>query len=1131
MNYHKLLSKQIARYLPEELRETPEMVKFLGIVSDSYKALDRDRELAQRAFTISEEEYVQLNEQLKHEIDLKKLSVEQLKAAVSTISGVAPQTDSDDLLAIARLLSQQVSQRKNAEEVFVSLVANLQSGVLLENENRQIVYTNQVFCDLFGIPVAPHLLQGMDCSNTAEDTKSMFRKPEQFVQRIDKLLQQKQLVTGEILELVNGSVFQRDYIPIYIDDKYKGHLWSYTDITERKRTQDAIEQSELKNRLIMNGALDAIVTIDRMGLITFWNPQAEKVFGWKSTEVIGRKLSETIVPDVHRASHEQGMKRYAATRQGPVLGKQMELPAINRDGHEFLIELYIVAIKQGDDEFFCSFIRDISERKKNEIELERLSLVASANKNGIVLVGLDGRIFWANQGFSKLTAYSHDDIIGRTPIELCKGPFSDRTSLKTMIDAFATGQSFDIEGIHYRKDGTWFWGKTQGQPVTNQQGEITHYFSMIEDVSTEKVVQRKLKEYEERLRMALTNVGDNYWEHDFKTNRTYFSNPSNNLLGFELEEHTNVASLWWSRVYPDDRKILEENDDRYKSGVISNHHNEYRMIHNDGTIHWVLDRGVVTEKDEDGKPLKIIGTHIDITRQKQLELELTYAKEAAEESTRAKEQFLANMSHEIRTPINAIMGMANQLTKTALDTDQQFYLNTIQSATDNLLIIINDILDLSKIEAGKLTLEKIGFEPQLIVGRAMQVMMHRAEEKGLAFTHSYCDPSLSPVLIGDPYRLNQILLNLISNAIKFTEKGCIDIRCGVLTEDDTRQTVELTVSDTGIGMDESFAQNLFEKFRQEDASVTRRFGGTGLGMSICKNLVDLMGGTIRVESQKGVGTSVVFAISFQKGGPEHLPIRKTGQVNTTILDGKRILMVDDNEMNRLVASTILRNYGVVIEEAQNGLEAIEKIQQYPFDIVLMDVQMPVMDGVEATRIIRRTISEELPVIALTAFAIKGDSQKFIAAGMNDYLSKPFEENQLLTVVSRWLEKPPVAIQLPAIPSPPLFDLAKLRNIAGDDEPFVEQMVVLFMEQGPNSVLEIKEAYASEDFDTMQKVAHRMKPSADYMGIDSVKDTLVDIEKNASIYRTSERLHKLITELEDRLCQAVKGLQETYIDKK
>ncbi|WP_375447707.1 PAS domain S-box protein [uncultured Fibrella sp.] len=1113
MSYHKLLSKQITKFLPDELLKNPGITKFLEVISDSYKALDRDRGLAERAFVISEEEYVQLHDKLKYEIDVKKLSIEKLKEAVSTISGVDVKNDSDDLLTIARLLNQQVTKRKNAEEVFTSLVANMQSGILLEDENRKIVFTNYVYCQLFDINKTPELLKDSSYIDTIDQTKNLFKYPDLFIDRVNELVAKRKLVKGDILELANGNIYQRNYIPIYIDGKYKGHLWSYTNITERKKNQDALEQSELKNRLIMNAALDAIITIDKGGLITFWNPQSEHIFGWKADEVIGKKISDVIIPDVHRANHERGMKHYLETSHGPVLGKQMELPAVKKDGAVFPIELYIMSVKQGNDEFFCSFIRDISERKKNEAELERLSLVASANKNGIVFVDLTGKIVWSNEGFGKLTLYSNDEIIGRTPIELCRGTFSDRASVKIMLTAFEQGQPFDIEGIHYRKDGTWFWGRTSAQPVIGQQGSVLHYFSMIEDISAEKVAQLKLKEYEERLRMALTNVGDNYWEHDFRTGKTYFSNPSSSMLGYQLTEATNVAQLWWSRVHPDDKKILELSDKQYKAGLISNHHYQYRMVHNDETVHWVLDRGVVTEKDEQEKPLKIIGTHIDITRQKQLELELTYAKEVAEESTKAKELFLANMSHEIRTPMNAIMGMANQLSKTQLNSDQQFYLSTIQSATDNLLVIINDILDLSKIEAGKLTLETIGFEPKLVIGRAMQVMMHKAEEKGLAFTNSFCDSHLSPVLIGDPYRLNQILLNLISNAIKFTEKGTVDIKCHVLDEDETTQLIKATVSDSGVGMHDSFSRTILQKFRQEDASITRRFGGTGLGLSICKNLVELMGGTMHVDSKKGLGTSVSFTIPFYKGTQDNLPVKAPDQVDTSLIARKRILVTDDNEMNRLVASTILLNYGAIIEEAHNGLEALEQLQQQPFDLVLMDVQMPVMDGVEATRAIRTSISEELPVIALTAFALKGDCEKLLATGMSDYLSKPFEETQLLAVVAKWLARAKPFLPDEEEQALPLFDLSALRGIAKGDEAFVSKMVSLFMDYGPASVQEIKDAYTTRDFDKIRKTAHRFKPSIDNLCIASLKDDIRLLEKEAGNSLPLEQLEQLIAKLD------------------
>ncbi|MGF2411695.1 MAG: PAS domain S-box protein, partial [Ferruginibacter sp.] len=1260
MSYHRLLKKQVNKFLPEALQEHPELNDFLTAVNESYIACERDAALADRAFRISEEEYIEINNQLKHEAEVKRQSIEKIKEAIGTITGDEKSNGSDDLLIIARYLNQQVNKRKSAEQVFTSLITNMQSAVLLEDETRHIVFTNQQFCDMFAIPASPAALQGADCTNSAEQSKFLFKDPEAFVKGINKLLKKRELVTAEVLELADGKIFERDYIPIFLEKKYKGHFWSYTDITEKKRAQNVIEKSELTNRLIMNAALDAIVIINDRSEITFWNPQAEKIFGWAEHEVLSKKLAETIIPRQYRAAHEKGMNNFHTTGDGPVLNKIIELTAVNKQQVLFPIELSIIPVKQETGTFFCGFIRDISDRKKAEADLKasqelwqfalegagdgvweydfetqeiffskqykkmlgyednefsnnarewtsrihpddiaiieqtdkdyfsnaitfhqqeyrvkhkngnylwildrgkiinytasgkpkriigthtditarkkteeeykRISVVASANENGVVFTDAEGKIFWSNEGFIELTGFTKQEVIGKTPLELGEGPLSKSDALLSMVTAFFEGRSFNVELIHYKKDKTWFWARVTGQAMLDGNGKVVQYFAIVENISAEKEVQRKLKQYDERLKLALTNVGDNYWEHNFLTGKTFFSNNINELLGYTVEEYDDAATLWWDCVHPNDRDMLVENDKGYKLGLIDHHTNEYRVVHKNGKIRWVYDRGVVTEKDERGKPLIIVGTHIDITerklseqaitikeekyrsiianmnlgllevdnhetiqfanqsfcemsgytleeligrkastlfvkgenqeyietknemrkkgisdayevclqnksgevkwwlisgapryndngdlvgsigihlditQQKLLELELIDAREQAESSVNAKQTFLANMSHEIRTPMNAILGMANQLSKSKLNKDQHFYLNTIHSAADNLLIIINDILDLSKIDAGKLTLEKIGFEPKAVMSRVMQVMVHRAEEKGLNFINSFCDARMSPILLGDPYRLNQVLLNLISNAIKFTQKGNVDITCRVKEDLPTKQTVQLTVTDTGIGMDESFAKNLFDKFSQEDSSVVRKYGGTGLGMSISKELVDLMGGKINVSSKKGEGTSISIIIDFEKGTIDDLPFKEIVATDTSLLQGKKVLVTDDNEMNQLVAATILLNYGAEITEAFNGAEAIEKIKETNFDIVLMDIQMPVMDGFEATKVIRESISTTLPIIALTANAINGDDQKCIAAGMNDYLSKPFEESQLLNLVTKWLGK-------------------------------------------------------------------------------------------------------------------------------
>jgi PAS domain S-box-containing protein len=544
-----------------------------------------------------------------------------------------------------------------------------------------------------------------------------------------------------------------------------------------------------------------------------------------------------------------------------------------------------------------------------------------------------------------------------------------------------------------------------------------------------------------------------------------------------------------------------------------------------GDIRWWLISGA-PRFDNSGDLAGSIGIHLDITNQKLLEIELTEAKELAEESTKSKETFLANMSHEIRTPMNAIIGMSTQLAKTNLDSTQQFYLETIHSASDNLLVIINDILDFSKIDAGKLQLERIGFGPKELLNSALRVLSHRAEEKGLSLNNVFFDPAISPVLMGDPYRLNQVLINLISNAIKFTEKGKVDISCDVLNDSLLSQTIQITVKDTGIGMEANFLDCLFEKFSQEDASVTRQHGGTGLGMSICKDLINLMGGEIHVKSKKGIGSTILLKIKFDKGTFENLPEKPIFEVDSKILFDKKVLLVDDNQMNRLVAATILSNHGAIITTAQNGKEAVEILEKIPFHIVLMDIQMPVMDGVEATAIIRSKISKELPIVALTANAIKGDNDKYLAAGMNGYLSKPFIEKDLLNMVALWLNKiESVKFAFSdSTSADKLYDLTILQNVGRGDNEFVDKMISLFIAETPAKLIAMEQSYRLHDYKAMSEIAHQIKPILDNLGIFSLREPIRIIEKTGQQELNNTDIPLLLKTLRTTISLVIDALQ-------
>jgi PAS domain S-box-containing protein len=469
---------------------------------------------------------------------------------------------------------------------------------------------------------------------------------------------------------------------------------------------------------------------------------------------------------------------------------------------------------------------------------------------------------------------------------------------------------------------------------------------------------------------------------------------------------------------------------------------------------------------------------------------------------KAKEQFLANISHEIRTPINGIAGMANLLGQNPSRDESETYLSAIRHSAENLKLIINDILDLAAIESGKLKFEKIAFNLIDLLPSLIGTFTYQAKAKKLNLTYSI-DDHLNTFLIGDPVRLNQILINLISNAVKFTHNGSIKIRCYIQKKIEGVSWVTFEVKDTGIGIPEEKLNTIFDSFSQADESVTRRYGGTGLGLTIVRQLVELQQGIIEVKSKENEGSTFIVSIPYTIG-----KIKPEDVNNDTILsqdqpidfktDQLRVLLVEDNDINRLYAQSILKKWKCYLDIAENGLVAIEKVKNTYFDVVLMDIQMPGMDGYEATKAIRAMeSSKDIPIVALTANATQHDVELCLAAGMNDYLAKPFTPEDLHRKIFEDLKIKRNSEGRPLQRNQALtYNLDYLRSISSNNQEFINEMVTTFIQTIPPILREIQTCIESHDWVKFSKLVHQIKPSFTLMGLDAMKSDIVYMETNS-----------------------------------
>jgi len=850
------------------------------------------------------------------------------------------------------------------------------------------------------------------------------------------------------------------------------------EAAQRARLELTVRANEERLSNIIAHAHQAIVTMNDHGQITGWNGHAETIFGWKAGEVMGRPMAEVIVPENLRAAHTAGMQRYLATRQAVVVGQRIEVPALRRNGETFPIELAISATLGAEGWQFTALMHDISERRA---QVELFENAFHHAPIGMALVDLNGGLVKLNEVYCAIIGYSPEEAMS-LDFQTITHPDDLERDLSQLGQLLAGEIArYQMEKRYIRKDGTTVWVRLSVSLVQATDGSPKHFIAQIQDLSAKR-------QAEDRYRLMAENATDIIVTSDLDGVGTFISPASTAVTGYTPEER--LGHKPFAITHPDDIGALRKTFGRLLAGKPvgrvrwrARHKTTQEWI-------WLESQPALLRDPGSNAPTGFLDVIRDVTAQKVQEDALARARLDAEAAMRSKADFLANMSHELRTPLNSIIGFSRLLTESqGLAAEDQRRVGLVHSAGQALHAVIDNVLDFSKLEAAAVALHCAPFDLSALVTQTVSMLEPQAADKAVRI-RALIDSAAPASVMGDVGRLRQVLLNLLSNAVKFTEGGSVTVSLICLDQDTFQPRVRVEVVDTGPGIAADKQAGLFNRFVQAGSSVSAHYGGTGLGLAISRQLITLMGGEIGVISQPGHGSTFWFELALPRGDAGEVAPESRDTDAPLRLDGKRILVVDDVELNRELMLALLGKYGCQISLAHDGAQAVAAARGEAFDLVLMDCQMPVMDGFAATRAIRSLDDQgrHLPIVALTASGQPEHLARCDAAGMNGHLTKPLDVAALERVLRLHLGPSGVG------------------SIGqGDTNPDEQARSDLLAALGPGAVLsllrilreQLSACLSSPDADaeTMAHEAHALAGGAGMMGFMDLSRSCQDLERS------------------------------------